>query len=103
MRSRKCWRARASGLTRLSSVSWRAVCLSRRNEILESLASLPSAPLVGHFDVLDFVENQRIMGRGIGWVDAHLLASASRADLPLWSLDKRLSAVARNLGISAAR
>jgi hypothetical protein len=76
--------------------------LSRREEILASLAALPSAPLLGHEDVLDFVEERRLMGRGIGWIDAHLLASALHADLPLWTQDKRLASVAGNLGISAA-
>lgn len=76
--------------------------LSRREEVLELLASLPSVPLVGHFEVMEFVEAQRLMGRGIGWIDVHLLASALHADLPLWTQDKRLCAVARNLGISAA-
>jgi predicted nucleic acid-binding protein len=76
--------------------------LSRREEIMESLASLPSAPFVGHQEVLDFVEDQRLMGRGIGWIDAHLLASAFQADLPLWTRDKRLASIAGNLGISAA-
>lgn len=75
--------------------------LSRREEVLESLASLPSAPLVAHLEVLEFVEEQRLMGRGIGWIDAHLLASALHANLRLWTQDKRLSAVARNLGIFA--
>lgn len=77
--------------------------LSRRTEILESLASLPSLPLVGHVEVLDFVEDQRLMGRGIGWIDVHLLASALHADLPLWTQDKRLYAVARSLGISSVQ
>jgi predicted nucleic acid-binding protein len=76
--------------------------LSRREVILESLASLPGAPPVGHLDVMAFVEDHKLMGRGIGWVDVHLLASAFQAELPLWSLDKRVSAVARYLGISAA-
>lgn len=77
--------------------------LSRRAEILESLALLPSVPLIGHFEVLNLVEDRRLMGRGIGWIDVHLLASALHADLPLWTQDKRLSAVARNLGISAVQ
>jgi predicted nucleic acid-binding protein len=76
--------------------------LSRREVILESMASLPSTPLVDHQDVLAFIEDHHLMGRGIGWIDAHLLASAFQANLPLWSQDKCLSAVARNLGIAAA-
>jgi predicted nucleic acid-binding protein len=75
--------------------------LSRRENILESLASLPSVPLIDHREVLDFVDDRRLMGRGIGWVDVHLLASALHAHLPLWTQDRRLAVVARNLGVSA--
>jgi len=39
------------------------------------------------------------MGRGLGWVDMHLLASAALAKLPLWTIDKKLSVVARELGL----
>jgi predicted nucleic acid-binding protein len=75
--------------------------LSRREEILEALSSLPSVPVVAHTEVLDFVDDQHLMGRGIGWIDVHLLASALHANLPLWTQDKRLSTVATNLGIAA--
>ena len=49
--------------------------------------------------VLAFVERRRLMGRGLGWVDVHLLASAVLAALPLWTSDKHLQAVARALGV----
>jgi predicted nucleic acid-binding protein len=52
--------------------------------------------------VAAIVEEQRLMGRGIGWIDAHLLDSALHADFPLWTRDKRLASVAANVGISAA-
>jgi predicted nucleic acid-binding protein len=56
-------------------------------------------PVADHEEVLAFVESRRLMGRGLGWVDAHLLASAVLAALPLWTSDKQLSAVARALGV----
>jgi predicted nucleic acid-binding protein len=39
-------------------------------------------------------------GCGIGWVDAHLLASARLSGARLWTLDAPLSAVAASLIIS---
>ena len=41
----------------------------------------------------------RLMGRGVGWVDVHLLASAALESVLLWSADRRLAAIARSLGV----
>jgi predicted nucleic acid-binding protein len=51
--------------------------------------------------VLTFIERHRLMGRGIGWIDAHLLASAALGNTPLWSRDRRLSEVATELHLCA--
>jgi predicted nucleic acid-binding protein len=75
--------------------------LRRRREILSLLAALPQTPMPEHHEVLAFVEARGLIGRGIGWVDAHLLAAATLARLPFWSADRRLDAVARHLGVSA--
>lgn len=69
--------------------------LARRREVLTHLEALPKAPLVEHEEVMMLVEALRLSGRGLGWVDAHLLASARLAHIPLWTLDKRLEAIAR--------
>jgi predicted nucleic acid-binding protein len=74
--------------------------LTRRTELLTSLAALPHAPLVEHESVLHFVNSQRLMGRGLGWIDVHLLASAMLSGLSFWTLDKRLAAAANSLGLS---
>ncbi len=74
--------------------------LQRRTEILGLLAALPSAPEASHDEVLDFVGSHRLAARGIGWVDAHLLASASLATARLWSADRRLTAAARSLELA---
>jgi predicted nucleic acid-binding protein len=71
--------------------------LAQRNKLLSALTALPHAPLAGHDEVLAFLESHRLMGRGLGWVDIHLLASARLAKLPFWTLDKRLAAVATDL------
>ena len=73
--------------------------LSDRAETLELLGNLPSATLAEHHEVLAFVDQHRLYGQGIGYVDAHLLASV--ALLPgavLWTRDRRLQSVASRLG-----
>jgi predicted nucleic acid-binding protein len=74
--------------------------LRRRDEVLGLLAELPAARVARHEDVLAVVERRGLAGAGIGWVDAHLLASALVEHLPLWTLDRRLVAVSRKLGVA---
>ena len=52
-----------------------------------------------HRDVLEFVYARRLQGRGMGWIDTHLLASVVVAKCKLWTADKRLFAVANELGV----
>ena len=60
---------------------------------------LPSAGTVPHGEVLGFVRRRRLMRRGIGWVDAHLLASALTSSAVLWSIDADLRGAAAELGV----
>jgi predicted nucleic acid-binding protein len=62
-------------------------------------ARLPAAVVVPHDEVLSFVRRRRLARRGIGWVDAHLLASALASGGDLWSVDADLVAVALGLGV----
>jgi predicted nucleic acid-binding protein len=62
--------------------------------------SLPEVPIVNHAEVLAFVAQRRLTRKAIGWVDAHLLASAFVADARLWSADRALAAAARDLDIA---
>ena len=75
--------------------------LHRRVEMLSLLQSLPRVPVCSHDEVLLFVERRRLMSRGIGWIDAHLLASALLAQSPLWTHDRRLAEIARTLNLDA--
>lgn len=78
--------------------------LPGREAVLAALGSLPAAPVVPHDEVLAFVERHRLMSRGIGWVDVHLLASATVAGrVSLWSRDRRLAAAAAEQGVAYAR
>ncbi len=68
--------------------------LKNRALILSLLKSLPMSIEAEHEEVLAFVEGNRLMGKGLGYVDAHLLTSAVLSEVSLWTLDKRLEQVA---------
>jgi len=73
--------------------------LANRTEILSLLHSLPTAPKADDDEVLFFIERHRLMRRGLGLVDIHLLASATLGATPLWTTDGNLSLAARGLKI----
>ena len=75
--------------------------LSDRSSILDLLQDLPTAVVASHEEVLGFIEVHDLHGKGIGYVDAHLLASAAlSAGVRLWTRDKRLLESADNLNLS---
>jgi len=74
--------------------------IGNRVEILGLLSALPQSVIADHDEVMEFVEENRLYGRGIGWIDQHLLASSILSRARLWTLDARLSTVASELGIS---
>lgn len=73
--------------------------LSRRSHVLELLGALPAAAIASHDDVITLIEARRLFGRGIGWVDAHLIGAALVARVQLWTHDRRLASVAADLKI----
>ena len=75
--------------------------LRKREQILEYLSRLPLVGTLAHGEVMELVRRRRLMGSGIGWVDAHLLAASLVEDVSLWTLDRSLGAVARRLGVCA--
>ena len=75
--------------------------LRNREEILTLLAALPTARVVEHHEILHLVESMTLYGRGLGWVDVHLLASALITGCALWTLDKPLQSAAATLRIPA--
>ena len=77
--------------------------LKNRGEVLQLLGALPAAPMATDPEALDFIERRALMGRGIGYVDVHLLASVALAGTAqLWTRDKRLAAVAADLELAYA-
>jgi predicted nucleic acid-binding protein len=74
--------------------------LKNRSEVLSLLQALPMAVLAEHEEVIQFIENQRLMGKGLGYIDVHLLASANLMEVQLWTLDKRLNEVSSRMGLA---
>ncbi len=75
--------------------------LARRQEILAMLQDLPAIPAAEDSEVLYFIGRNGLMGRGIGYIDMHLLAATALAPpARLWTRDKRLRAAADGLGLA---
>ena len=76
--------------------------LHRRGEILSLLAGLPALAPASHEEVLAFIGRRRLHGKGLGYIDMHLLASCALSNTPLWTLDRRLATTAAFVGLAAA-
>ena len=74
--------------------------LEKRREILALLGALPETSVVSQTEFLHFVERHFLPGSGIGFIDAHLLASAELMKIQLWSFDKSLHRAAVKLQLS---
>ena len=75
--------------------------LRQRRELLDLLAALPAAAVATDEEALLLIERRRLMGRGIGYIDVHLLASVMLSTGAwLWTTDKRLKAVATDLHLA---
>ncbi len=73
--------------------------LRQRQNVLAYLSLLPSAVPAQQDEVLRLIEVWKLYGRGIGWMDAHLIASALLSRCVLWTLDDRLEIAARDTGV----
>ena len=74
--------------------------LKNRAKILSMLSSLPSIPVAEHDEVFDFISRYKIQGKGVSWIDAHLLASTFLARSRIWTLDKSLMRISKDLKVS---
>jgi predicted nucleic acid-binding protein len=75
--------------------------LRNRRQILETLRDLPSAAVASDQEVLEFMDRYLLSGRGLGYIDVHLLAATQLSRASLWTADKRLQASAELLSLSA--
>lgn len=74
--------------------------LKNRNKILTLLQNLPEALHVNHKEILLFIDTNKLMGKGLGYIDVHLLASTKLTDLYLWTFDKQLNSIALYFNIN---
>ena len=74
--------------------------LKNRSEILSLLQSLPMASEIAHHETMLFIENHHLMGKGLGYIDVHLIASALLTGVPIWTLDRRLGEVSKKLNLN---
>jgi predicted nucleic acid-binding protein len=73
--------------------------LKNREQVLDSLLKMPQATVAREEEVHLLIKAEKIFGAGIGFLDAHLLASARLDGARLWTFDKRLQAVAQRLNV----
>jgi predicted nucleic acid-binding protein len=71
-----------------------------RAKLLGAYEEMRQAAPVADLEVVEFVRRRKINGRGIGWIDAHLLASALVEHCTLWTADRPLAAVAEHVGVA---
>ena len=74
--------------------------ISNRKEVLSLLRTLRSIDLVLDEEVFILIEERKLYGKGLGFIDIHLLASAMIHQIPIWTRDKSLKQIAGDLGIS---
>jgi hypothetical protein len=73
--------------------------MKNRDKILDLLAALPKADIASHEEAMHLVTDRKLWGKGMGWIDVHLLASALLTNCTLWTKDKSLQSVSRSLKV----
>ena len=73
-----------------------------RRKLLAAYERMYQASTVPHHDIVCFVRERDLHGRGVGWIDIHLLASAIVSRMQLWTVDQRLTEVAKEFGVAYA-
>jgi hypothetical protein len=74
--------------------------LRNRADLLEHLSNLSQAAQASDSEVMQFLERNKLYGRGVGWVDLHLLASAILTNCPFWTLDRNLAKISHDLDVA---
>ncbi|MEO8098251.1 MAG: PIN domain-containing protein [Acidobacteriota bacterium] len=71
-----------------------------RRNFLSDYERMHRVEMVSHTEVVAFVRSRRLHGRGAGWIDIHLIASAMAGRMKLWTADSRCADLAGELGAS---
>jgi predicted nucleic acid-binding protein len=105
---REPFRSEASNLVRNTEASGHELIYGEllmgdvggRQGFLRDFERMPQASRVPHREVVALVRGRRLHGRGVGWIDVHLLASALAGRMKFWTADPRLAALAEELGVA---
>lgn len=74
--------------------------MPRRAETLALLSELPLVAMASHTEVVGFIDRHALAGRGVGFIDFHLVASTMLTpQARLWTRDRRLAALAAEFGL----
>ncbi len=73
--------------------------IRNRREILSLLSRLPTASEAEHEEVLRYIETNRLMGKGLGYVDMHLYVPAVLTGVLLWTFDKSLKTICKTMNL----
>lgn len=71
--------------------------LKNRAIVISLLQALPVSRVAEHREILSFIESRDLQGKGLGYIDVHLLASAILTGIPIWTLDRQLGFCAERL------
>ncbi|HMB95607.1 MAG TPA: PIN domain-containing protein [Tepidisphaeraceae bacterium] len=74
--------------------------LKNRQTILTFLSKLPQATSAAHDEVLDLLQSRQLFAKGIGWIDAHLLAATLLSHSRIWTTDRHLMKSAHDMNIA---
>ena len=74
--------------------------IKNRSEILSLLQALPQSRVAAHDEVIYFIDAHDLMGKGVGYIDVSLMASAKLSSIPIWTLDHKLKKVSSKLKIA---
>jgi predicted nucleic acid-binding protein len=74
--------------------------LSDRDRFLQKLRRMPQIKTASEDQVLLFMKMHQLFGKGIGYVDMHLLSSTALSGARFWTRDKRVAQAATDLNIA---
>jgi len=73
-----------------------------RKRLLDAYVQMHQSRTVSHHEVVEFVRSRRLFGRGVGWIDVNILASAVVGGFQVWTADPRFVTLANELRVAYA-
>ena len=70
--------------------------IQKRIQFLSLLNELPTVSVSSNEEVIQFIESNSLFGKGVGYIDLHILCSSIKSNIPIWSKDKRLTKISKS-------